>query len=147
MVTNELSEAAVEINSIFENLSPEVLEKIPENFQNFMKRIASNTYNFTYDKNKSLVEQSLKPRTKGIIALIYRDYLCSEEERQDYIEYCDMVLYKKQNTLSEVEGAVSDSEKIISEDTQINSEIVPTIYQKDSLIQRIINKIKSFFKK
>lgn len=85
MEMKELSEAAVEINSIFENMSSEMLNKIPKKLQNFFREIASKTYKFEYDKNKTLEEQSLKLKTKGIIALIYRDYICNQEERKDYI--------------------------------------------------------------
>lgn len=35
MVTKELSEVAVEINSIFENMSIDLLNKIPQNFKEF----------------------------------------------------------------------------------------------------------------
>ena len=81
MVTKELSEAAVEINSIFENMSIDLLNKIPIDFRNFFIEIASENYKFEYNKTISLNEQELLPKTKGILALIYRDYLCDELEK------------------------------------------------------------------
>ena len=79
MISKELSEAAVEINSIFENMSIDLLNKIPKNLQDFFCKIASTTYTFNYDKFKTLKEQNLKPETQGIIALIYSNYLCPKE--------------------------------------------------------------------
>ena len=50
MITKELSEAAVEINSIFDNMTTETLKKVPNNFRDFLKKISSKTYSFQYDK-------------------------------------------------------------------------------------------------
>lgn len=103
MVSKELSEAAVEINSIFDNMTADIISKIPQNVRSFFNKIASENYLFQYDKSKKLDEQELLPRTKGILALIYRDYLCNEDEKQSYIENCNkilMVIEKRKNPAS-----------------------------------------------
>lgn len=38
MITKELSESAVEINCIFDNMTTETLQQIPKNFRNFFKK-------------------------------------------------------------------------------------------------------------
>ena len=96
MVTKELSEAAVEFNCILENSSKTIIEKIPIKFLNFMKEIASKTYEFNYDKSKSLNEQNLKPETRGLIALVYQDYLCDEEKKKQYLKKCSERMLKKE---------------------------------------------------
>ena len=88
MVTKELSEAAVEFNCILDNASPEIIEKIPISFINLMKKIASTTYTFDYDKSKKLNEQNLKRETRGLISLVYSDYICNDKEREEYINKC-----------------------------------------------------------
>lgn len=80
----DLSEVAVEINSIFDNMSLELLDKIPTQIQNFFRKIASSTYNFTYDTTKSLDEQDIKDKTRGVIAFLYRNYICNEDEKRTY---------------------------------------------------------------
>lgn len=90
MVTKELSEVAVEINSIFENMSIDLLNKI-----------ASKDYKFEYDKTISLNEQRLLPKTKGILALIYRDYLCDEIEKENYNKEYNRVLMLKERQKQE----------------------------------------------
>ena len=49
----EINEVAVEINSIFDNMSIELLNKIPLKIRKFFKNNASNKYIFEYDKTKS----------------------------------------------------------------------------------------------
>ena len=78
MVTKDLSEAAVEFKSILENCSDDIVNKIPTNFLKFIDKIASKTYKFNYDKTKSLIEQNLKSETRGLIALVYQDYICTD---------------------------------------------------------------------
>ena len=101
MVTKELREAAVEINSIFENMSIDLLNKIPQNFKEFFNKIASKDYKFEYDKTISLNEQRLLPKTKGILALIYRDYLCDEIEKENYNKEYNRVLMLKERQKQE----------------------------------------------
>lgn len=145
MITKELSESAVEINSIFDNMSTDTLKKIPKNFRDFFKKISSETYSFQYDKSKSLEEQQLLPKTKGILALIYRDYLCNEIERQQYIEKCNKVL----NIIKNHKYEIYNTNNIFKEKNNIQAkeEILPTVYKPESLIRKILNKIKCIFKK
>lgn len=85
-ISKELSEAAVELCAVFDNSSMDILIKIPDKFIKFINSIASTTYSFKYDKTKTLEEQNLSPKTKGLIALIYRDFLCDEQERIEYMK-------------------------------------------------------------
>lgn len=80
----DLSEVAVEINSIFDNMSLVLLNKIPTQIQIFFRKVASSTYKFTYDTTKSLNEQNIKDKTRGVIAFLYRNYICNEDEKRAY---------------------------------------------------------------
>lgn len=92
----EINEIAVEINSIFDNMSIDVLNKIPLKIRDFFKNNASSTYSFEYDKTKSLNEQNIKDKTRGIIALLYRDYICDDVERKEYNDIYAKFLNKKE---------------------------------------------------
>ena len=92
----EINEVAVELNSIFENMSQDILNKIPLKIRDFFKNNASNTYSFEYDKTKSLNEQKIKDKTRGIIAILYRDYICDEDERKEYNNVYREFLNKKE---------------------------------------------------
>lgn len=85
MVSKELSESAVEINAILDKCSEKVLAKIPFKLKELLKKIESKTYKFSYDSNKSLNEQKLKPKTRRLLALIYADYLCTVNEKEEYL--------------------------------------------------------------
>lgn len=146
MITKELAETATEINIIFENLSNDILNKIPMNVRDFFEKIASPAYNFEYDKNKTLVEQELKPKTKGVIALLYRDYICDENEKQRFIQNYKLFLDKQEQTKREKynpdELFMDLESKILS-----NNETLPAIYKENRWYTKILNIFKRIFLK
>ena len=93
MVTKELSRAATEVNIILENSTSDVKNRIPHTFKKFLKDIEDKTYTFNYDTNKRLNEQKISNLTRGIITLIYKDYLC--KDREGYLEKLQIDLLKQ----------------------------------------------------
>lgn len=141
MITNELAKSAVEMNAIFENMSIETLKMIPENFINFFKTIASTSYQFNYDKNKKLIEQQLSPMTKGVLALLYRDYLCNDKEKIEYMKNYNAFLTKLEKQKSDR----YNPDKIFERKNSESNNSLPTVYKKPSFINKIIQKIKKLF--
>ena len=74
--------ALTEVNAIINNSSNEVIDKIPTRFRNFVSQNMNNNYNVNLDLDKSIIEQNISKEAKSIIALIYRDYICSADKRQ-----------------------------------------------------------------
>ncbi len=147
MVTKDLSEAAVEFKSILENCSDDIVNKIPTNFLKFIDKIASKTYKFNYDKTKSLIEQNLKSETRGLIALVYQDYICTDEERKEYIQKSNLYIIENENMKREKYNP-NDIFKDVKNYKVNNSKENSIIeYKKENFIQKIFNKIKYFFKK
>lgn len=141
MVTKELSEAAVELDVIFERTSEDVLKKIPLKLRNLIKQIKSETYEFKYDENKSLDEQNLKDLTRGLIAIIYQNFICNDSEKASYDKECSKVLQdaddkKKLQYPVDVFGANIDK----YEPEQENVKLVQI--KKQNIFIRILNKIK-----
>ncbi len=83
MITNEFAEAAAEINEILEYLPKEYVEKIPVKLREFFEKVRKQDYVSNIDPYKSLDEQDLKPKTKTLITVIYRNYWCTKEEREE----------------------------------------------------------------
>ena len=145
MVTKELSEAAVEFNIILEYTSEELKNKIPKKFLDFLQSIQSKNYKFEYDKTKKLDEQKLKPKTRGLIALVYQDYICNEAEKEEYIQ-------KSQKLIKQIEESKREkyNPNDIFKDKKIETDkdttnTVEIVEYKESIIKRIIRKIKNIF--
>lgn len=151
MVNKELSEAAVEFNCILDNSAQEIIDKIPQKFIKFMRDIASTTYKFNYDKSKKLNEQDIKPETRGLISLVYQDYICSEDEKKGYILKCKNYEVKKEEELREKynpEHIFRKKESNTTTGMQNKQDVTALVkYYDIKWYEKIIIKIKRVFKK
>ena len=147
MVTKELSEAAVEFNSILEYTSEDLKNKIPKKFLDFLQSIQSKTYKFEYDKTKKLDEQKLKPKTRGLIALVYQDYICNDAEKEEYIQKSQKIIQQIEESKREKYNPndIFKDKKIENDKDTTNT--VEIVEYKESIIKRIIRKIKNIFTK
>lgn len=145
-MTKELAEAAVELNEILKNTSADVIEKIPKKFIEFMKENASTTYQFKYDKTKSLEQQNIKPKTRGLIALIYKDFLCNKEEKHEYMKNVSEMLEEIEQEKREKYNL--DNIFKNKKTTQIEeNDNLPEVIKKETFFKRLIKNIKKLFKK
>ena len=83
MITNEFAEASAEINEILGYLPIEYVEKIPAKLREFFNKVKKEDYVSKIDPYKQLDEQELKPKTKTLLTIIYRNYWCNEKERAE----------------------------------------------------------------
>ena len=145
----EFKETAVELNSIFDNMSTDILNKIPLKIRNFFKNNASSTYSFKYDKTKSLNEQNIKDKTRGIIAILYRDYICNDDERKEYNEiYTDFLNKQEEEKRAKYNpNDIFKKEKNEKIEISENTNYLKPIDNKTNLIKRIFSKIINFFKR
>lgn len=72
--------ALTEVDCILQNTDKEITDKIPQKFFEFIKKYEDKNYNFCVKANKKIEEQNLMKESKYILALIYRDYICTKEE-------------------------------------------------------------------
>ncbi len=83
MVSIEYSEAIVEVLEILQYSDDNIIEKIPKKLIEFWQRNKSTTYKPNLDHSKSINEMNLKKKTKSIISMIYLNYLCDNEEKNN----------------------------------------------------------------
>ena len=138
MVTKELSEAAVEFNCILEYTSEELKNKIPQKFLDFLKNIQSQTYKFEYDKTKKLNVQNLKSKTRGLIALVYQDYICNENEKEEYIKKSQEIIMKKEEEKRNIYNPDNVfKSKTKSIESNLNEQTAMIEYKKNSVLKII----------
>lgn len=144
MVSVEYSEAMVEAIYILKNSSEDVISKIPINIIKFLKQNSSKTYIFEPDIDEELI---IKPQTKAILAAIYRDYLCTAEEKIDY----NKKLLENERILQEKlfeefkDKEIFKKKEITKEEKELSQ--LPAKVESKSFISKIINKIKNLFRK
>ena len=147
-MNQEFKEVAVEINSIFDNLPMDLLNKIPLKIRDFFKDNSSTTYSFVYDKSKRLNEQNIKDKTRGIISILYRNFLCNDAERKEYNDIYIKYLDKKEKEKRILYNSDDIFKKSnIKKDDNENTKYLDVVNKKTNLIKRIFDRILRFLKK
>ena len=144
MIAKEMAESATEMSVIFDNLSKDVLIKIPDNIIKFFKDNASDSYSFTYDKTKTLKEQNLAPKTKGILALLYKEYICDAAAKEEFEQvYRDFMMEKEQQKIDFI------PDKLFKEKSNTSNyiEVLPAECVSEKWHVKILRCIKKMFKK
>lgn len=145
MISKELSEAMVELDEILKYTSKDVVNRIPKKFIEFIKQnTSSTTYKFFYNPDKTLEEQNIKLKTKVLIALIYKDYLCNEKEKKDYLTTISII----KEDMERDKRKLYNTDKLFrkSEKENTNS-ILPIQVKKESIFTKIIQFLKNIFKR
>ena len=140
----EYRQALFEVYKILENTDEEIKNKIPEKFIKFVKENMDKNYKFELEKGKELVRQNLKSETKQIIALIYKYYICGEEERKKIVEK-EKIDIRKNFYIDFNKNKKSKIKNIQNRDEIENFETSLLEIKKEKWYKKLINKILEFF--
>ena len=127
------------INLLDESEKNKIPTKIYENIKNQKSKEYINQYNTLDDINENNIEE----KTAILLTSLYLDYIANEEEKKEVED----VLKENEKQLSEkysTENMFKNRNK--EENTQKINTMV-TIKKKETVFTKILNKIKSLFKK
>ena len=148
----EYMEAFTEVNEIFKLMPQELLEKIPTKFRQVIQEEMDKKY--ITDIKEPIEECELKDETIIILGLIYRDFLCTPEERkilqeqdtkqlQDMQKKLEMEMKEKYNP----DNIFKNRQETKKEITKNSEEKSLTVISEEKWYQKIFNLIKCIFKK
>ena len=150
-------EAFSEISEIIKLMPESLRKKIPNDFINNIELNKDNEYNPII--KEPIEEQKLKRETEIILGIIYRDYLCSYEERKklkekDNIELRKIIQKKDEEARKkyDVNNIFNNNKatlEFINKDNKVmqnNNEEKELSIINDNFFQKIISKIKDFIK-
>ena len=129
---NEFYDALSEVDAILEHMK--ITSVFPEKFIEFIKENKNDNYHFKYDTTVSLTKQNITKTTKQILAILYSEYFCTTEQKE------------------ELEKIWSENDRAILEQSEINYTKKPNtpnnsmIEYKEPILKKILNKIKELIK-
>ena len=85
-MNNINSEIYVDISVIISMMPTEMKSKISNSFINFIEKKKSNNYVSNINPKIPLKEQKIRKETKELLGIIYRDYLCNDEEKINLLQ-------------------------------------------------------------
>lgn len=137
----EYRQALYEVYIVLENTDEEIKSKIPNKFIEFVKDNMDINHEFKLKQGEELAKQNLMLETKQILALIYRDYICTEEERKELLTQENEKRIKENNEKYNI-----NFEKIESNKKQESfEETVLVELPKEKWYKKLINKILKIF--
>lgn len=148
-MTIEYKQSLKEINTILDFMGNEYIEKLPKKLVRFIKENMDISYEDNIDQSTPIDKQPLKNDTKILLSLMYRNYWCDEDKKKQLIEEdankkreYEKEIYEKYNP----DNIFKNRNKVI-EDIKINEDEKQLLVPKETFFKKLINKIKSFFKR
>lgn len=149
----ELSKKAVsQVIDVLSHSEKNIVDRIPKNFVNFLMENEDKSYipNINYADEKW--ENTLEDDAKGLLALIYRDYIADKDERETLIlleKQEEIERRKKQEEKYDVKKIFKQNQKPTNERLQEEAiqevQNALMVIKEEKWYERIVNKIKEFF--
>lgn len=155
MVNIRYANAMAEVLQYLKGIRQEDIDKIPRKFMIFLEENASKDYECQFDYTKPLKELELLDETRGIIGIICLNYWCdTQQQRNKFLNKINENEIKYQEELKKKynpDNIFKNRQQEMMENNISESSIdkieTNLIQYKETIIQRILKKIKKLFKK
>lgn len=145
--------AFAEVNEIMKLMPIELINKIPSKFREMIEEEKDN--NYIPDIKEPIEKCKLKNETIIILGLIYRDFLCSQDERKKLQEKDARELQKVKKDIEEEMREKYNPDDIFKKKNQNNMEesnakeenTSMVVVQEEKWYEKIFNLIKRIFKR
>ncbi len=130
---------------ILTHLDEQEKVKIPKDVFNFFEKNCDKNYNVKINLNEPIYEQNLDDNTVDILAEIYQKYLCTTEEKIKFIR--EKNSSTNQSTFGQTDYSYifkNNSDSNLKNIENVQNQI--TIVEDKNIIEKIIYKIRRFFK-
>lgn len=147
MIDDIYKNALKQVYDILKNTDEELVKKIPEKFMDFIKSNMNEGYQTNIKTNISINNQDLLKETEDVLALIYRSYWATQEEKEEFAKK-DKNEYIETEKLKKEEYKGKDISQIFEERKNINKITIDNnlmVIKKEGIIKRFLNKIKEIF--
>lgn len=146
---DQYKKSVAEVIDILNYLPKEMTCKIPRKFWMFLEKQCSAEYKPNFDFSNGLDKIKVSNKTKNLLAMIYRNYMCSEEEKIYYDKILFLNEEKYQKELKEkykTDNLFKESNKQKNTKNIENKE-VQLVPVKDTIFTKLKKLIKELIRK
>ena len=143
-MTNTYAKAYTEVLEILKYFPHEEYLKIPKEKILFYKNNMDKDYKFTINPNIELSEQKISNEANAVLISLFRDYFATEKQKtilKNSLFQNELIKEKKKS-----EKYNTDIFHNINSNSTISNSYLPTEVKREKLWNRIIKRIKSFFR-
>lgn len=134
-------QAYSEVDEFLKLISDENRKKIPKKLREFFREEKDYNYTKTINPKLPIKNQELKEETLAIIALLNLEYWCEDENEKLRLKE---IYTKNERMYQEYFQVQFDPNKIFKKKEYIEDSL-PIVVDKQSLMKKLINKIKKIF--
>ena len=149
MIEFQYANAYKEVLEILKYIRIEDYNKIPKTKIELFETYSNKDYAFEYNPRKTLNEQNVSKKAKAIIGLLFRDYWATEIQKAKIIEkqkYDRQQIEIKKQEKYNSDNIFKNRNQDTKQEKNINNTVSMITY-KESIFNKILNKIKSMFNK
>ena len=139
MVELRYRNAFKEVDEILKYTDINLVNKIPKKFIDFLRANMNNEYEFNVQEGLHLNKQNQSEEANHLLALIYRDYWATEEEKEEFRKKDEEERKLNEEKLKHIFDR-KDNEQI---EEKKNNQLIKI--EHESFIKRLFSKIKRFF--
>ena len=142
-------DAFKEVYDVLQNTDEELLKKIPNKFMQFIKDNMNLEYKSNVKKDIEIDKQDLLKETESVLALIYRSYWATDEEKKEFArkskaESTEAERIKKEEFKGKSIDEIFNKQEVNIDKVTIDNNLM--VIQKESFIKRVLNKILRILK-
>ncbi len=149
MVDIQYANAYTEVLEILKNISQEDYNKVPKEKINLFEHNANKEYIFDYDSTKTLEEQNVSKTARAIIAILFRDYWATDEQRNKIKAFQNNKRHQidEENKQKYNTDIFKNRTNIANESQSGQAENMQLVEYKENIFKRIIGFFKKMFGK
>lgn len=145
---NKGKKSFTELFEIINCLPEEEQNKISQSFMDKIKENMDTTYEYNVSHIQDFENQPMLDETRTLLALVYRDYLVSEEEKKEILEKEKKELIEIENKKKEKYGTDVFANRKKSVTKSNDNSIKPTVIEENKTwFSRFINFVKKVINK
>lgn len=139
------AKAYTELYEILKNISENDLNKIPNEILMMLEEKRDKKYEFKVQENIEFENQNLLRETKILLAILYRDYWATKEEKEKIMQKwkSDIIKSEEEKKIKYNESFKNKKEKTTE---QKNNNNLPIEVKNKSVFEKIISFIKKYLK-
>lgn len=149
MVDIQYANAYTEVLEILKNISQEDYNKVPKEKIYLFEQNANKEYIFDYDSTKTLEEQNVSKTARAIIAILFRDYWATDEQRNKIKAFQNNKRHQidEENRQKYNTDIFKNRNNITTESINEKSENMQLVEYKENIFKRILGFFKKMFGK
>lgn len=144
MVDIKYANAYSEVLEILKYISKEDYNKIPKEKLEVFKINANKDYTFDYNPNETLQEQNVSETARIIIAILFRNYWATEEQRKKIIRVQQQERIKIENEKKE---KYNSDELFKNKKETIKQEVAMVEVKEQKWYEKVLKFFRKIFKK